>query len=161
MDMDDINPLFPFFRAGVGRTLDRARRRYLRARATPFSPADSPIAWGNGEIIQVPSGNEPITAERGSPLILPPPFDEIHSVHNPHHAALMSFTAPHVQTSKREGGPSNAPISKEARTSRDTEEPPVDVNLNENGIPSCNGNTLSLAVTLDDRAQAIRYPLLG
>ena len=67
IETDDINSTLPIFRAAVEKNLDRIRRRYSRARAMPFSQAAGPITLGNGEIIQVPSGDEPAPAERDSP----------------------------------------------------------------------------------------------
>ena len=96
-----------------------------------------------------------------SPLTSPSPPDVIRSGHEPLCALPMDVTAPNVQTPERQGGPLRAPISKESRTSRETEELPRNANLNEHGISSRADNTLFLAVTQDDRARAISYPLLG
>ena len=67
METGDINSDLPIFPATVERNSDRARRRYLRERAMPFSHADGPIALDSGEIFHVPSGDGPILAERDFP----------------------------------------------------------------------------------------------
>ena len=73
----------------------------------------------------------------------------------------MDDAAPNVLNLKLQAGPLTDPVSKEARTSRDAEKLPADVNLNEYGAPSWNGSTLFLDVAQGDRAQTISNPLLG
>ena len=73
----------------------------------------------------------------------------------------MDANVPNVQTPTRPRDPLNAPPSKEARTSRDTDEPPAEVNLREYGLPFWEDSAISLDVAQDDRAQAICHPLLG
>ena len=141
--------------------LGRARRRYLRARANPFPYVAGPITLDNGEIIQVPSGAEPIPAERDVPLTLPPPSDVIHNASEPYQMAPIGDTAPNVQTPKREGGPLSAPTTKKARTSRNTDDPPGAVSPNQFGAPAWNAKTLLSDDTQDDLTQAARYPPLG
>ena len=73
----------------------------------------------------------------------------------------MRDTATNVQTPKRQGGPLDAPSSKEARTPRDTDDLPGQVPTNQSGIPPWHGRALFLEVAQDDLARATRHPLLG
>ena len=101
----------------------------------PVPQDEGPITLGNCVIIQLPLGDEPIPAGRDSPpLTSPSPFDVIHGAQDPLCIAPMGGTAPDVLTPKRKGGPLRAPTSKEAHTSRDTEEFPEDANPDEYGI---------------------------
>ena len=157
MDMDGISPTLPALWVAVERHLDRAPRRFRCAWATPFSHTDGPIALGAGEIVQAPSDDGPVPAARDLALTLPPAFGIIRSVQDSPYIAPMDVTAPNAQTPERKGGPLDAPITEEARTSRDTE----DVNLREYGLPSRDTNFLPLGGAQDDRAHAISCPLLG
>ena len=97
---------------------------------------------GNGEIIQVPSGDEPIPAERDAPPTLPSPFGVIHSVQDPYEKAPMRDAANNSQTPKRQGEPLDAPSNKEARTLRDTGDPLEEAPTTQRGTPSRNNKTL-------------------
>ena len=105
----------------------------LCASANPFPRVDGPNTLGNGEVIQVPSDEEPGPAERDVPLTLPSPVDVIRNVSGPRHMAPMGDTAPNVQTPKRRRGPVAVPATRRARTSRDTDDPPEDAFPNKFG----------------------------
>ena len=92
MDMADLNPALPIFRAVVERNLGRARRRYLRACGTQTENGDTLL--GNGDIIRDPSDDEPIPVEKDSPLTLPPPCDIVHCIK---HGAQMDVKLPDDQ----------------------------------------------------------------
>ena len=114
-----------------------------------------------GEVIQVPPAVGPIPAERDFPLTLLSPFDEIHSVQDPHQTAPQRGATPTVQTPKRQGGPWAAPTTWEARTSRNTDDPPKEVPTDQFGIPSRHDGAQFLDVTQDVLARAKRHTFSG
>ena len=115
----------------------------------------------NGEIVQAPSGDEPMPAEEGSPLTLPPSFDAIHCIKDPRCVAQIDVAPPNAQTLRRPGDPLDAPSPKEARTPRDSGEPTAEGNPREYGLPPGGDRNLKLDVAQEDRAHANSHPLLG
>ena len=119
------------------------------------------IMLDNGEIVQAPSGDEPMPAEEDPPLTMPPPSDIVHSIKDPRYAAQMDVALPKVQTPRGPGDPLDAPSPKEARTSRETGETTVELYLKDFGLPPLGDKAARLNATQEDRDRAIKYPPLG
>ena len=70
----------------------------------------------------------------------------------------MDVSLPNAPTPNRQGDPSDSPSNKEARTSRDTEEPTEELNLKEYGLPSGDDTTIRSDVKPEDREHATGHP---
>lgn len=158
VDTTDLHPALPILWAAVEGNLGRARRRYLRTCGTPIENGE--IALDNGltdnGITSAPEpwGDELLPAEKDLPLNLPPPLHIIHCIKDPRDAAQMDASLPNAPTPNRPGDPLDPPSNKEARTSRDTEEPTEELNLEEYGLPSGDDETIRPGVKPEDREHA-------
>ena len=87
MDMTDLHPALPIFWYVIDRNLDRARRRYLRARGTLMDSGNAML--DAGAIMPEPSDCEHIPAEKDISLALPHLSDVIHCSSDPRYTAWM------------------------------------------------------------------------
>ena len=105
MDMGILDPALPTFWAIVERNLGRARRRYLRACGTVVDTGELMVEGGS--ILPEPSDDAQIPAEQDLPLILPRPFDAIHTGAYPRNTVQKKVgisNALHKQRSPRYSG---------------------------------------------------------
>ena len=160
MSTGDVHPSLPISCASVGRNLDRARRRYLRARGNVTDNGD--VTPEGGSDLPEPPGDEPIPAEPDAlPLTLPPPSHELQGSDDPRYAEQSVSTMPNIPTSKRPGGPLDPSPRKEARASQELAEAAMEVYPEDSGLPSWGDGQLRFDANQEDQEHALTPPLLG
>ena len=111
MDLDDLHPTLPIFRAVVERNLGRARRRYLRACGSGMDKDE--VALEDGSVLTEPSDDDSLPMESADlPLELPPPFSEIQGSIDPRFSVRLDSSMPSFPTRQRRGEPSETAPDK-------------------------------------------------
>ena len=118
------------------------------------------MTFGAGETRQAPSGDEPILAERATPLTPSPPFDSIHNGAGPNQVASMDVAVPNAQRPIRRDPPVDGLSILGARTSRGGDNSPGGDFLDHFGPPAWKGETVLLGVAQREMEQAVRCPLV-
>ena len=101
MDLTDLHPALPMFRAVVRRNSDRARRRHLRARGTVMDTGA--VMAEDGSLMPEPSDTGHIQAEQDLPPSLPRPSETtvVASIYARPYRWMMAF--PMLQLRNVEG----------------------------------------------------------
>ena len=104
------------FLSAVARSIDRVRRRWLRAHASPLSKTTGPIIMEAGTVLQAASEDEMMPAAQQGALFLSPPLDSVGSAFETRRVAGRHVPTSSEHTPKPPGGDSDAPSPQRART---------------------------------------------
>ena len=156
----DSHPTLKTFWAVAGRSLDRARRRYLRACSRASDPDLD--AWFVGAMAPGPSGDETfLVGPADMPQSLPPHFNFYLGRQDPRLTVQMHPNAPVSSASRSPGAPLDTSSNKGQRTPMDHDDVSGDISLAEYSSPSWNESHVRLDMSIADMERAVEHPTLG
>ena len=97
----EVHPSLGMYWSVAAKNLDRLRRRWVRARASPLSETTGPMILDDGSVSQVAPGGEAIPVGQHFPLPSSSPFDSANSNFAPTEGDDRDGSVANLQTAER------------------------------------------------------------